>query len=555
MASRMGRSVALGLAGATLAGLVAAAAAPVASGAEKAALALSVDGAVQVTSDPKPVRGHMIPAMAVDPKNQRVLAIAEGDAIGGACTVHVSTNGGLSWRQAATPEIPPRWTECTFQNIGTLADVAFASDGTLYYAFGGYDPTTYEGQVFLARSADLGATWKTTPLPRVPRDMAKGELGLDGVPSIAVDPKDPLRVHVAWSSNWGSWTLRDAAREGKEYYWDIVMRPYVATSTDGGDSFSAPTNLAEGLRVSPEVEGVKTPPDVLVGRNGEVHVVFGERTGAGPRTDPQGDAPPAGIYVATSRDSGKTYEGKRIYSEPAPANRRTAFLWPARAASDPRTGALYVVWEQLSNAGQPVAISMMRSLDGGGTWSEPQKVNDVTPPRKITYMELFPDVSVAPNGRVDIAWYDPRHDSTVAPNPPAGANAFHDVYYTYSQDQGATWAANVRVTDRTIDRRIGPTAVGDVQGKVGVASTDRGAYIAWDDTRNGSTVNQAQDIYFTRVRLDEPGAFFSGDDGGVNPLLAGSIGLALGLAIAGGFLLVAVRRGSRLPGPTATSSG
>ena len=129
------------------------------------------------------------------------------------------------------------------------------------------------------------------------------------------------------------------------------------------------------------------------------------------------------------------------------------------------------------------------------------------------------------------------------------------MYYTYSQDQGATWAANVRVTDRTIDRRIGPTAVGDVQGKVGVASTDRGAYIAWDDTRNGSTVNQAQDIYFTRVRLDEPGAFFSGDDGGVNPLLAGSIGLALGLAIAGGFLLVAVRRGSRLPGTTATSSG
>jgi hypothetical protein len=145
MRSRVSRSVALGLAGVALAALVAWAAPPVAAGAEKAPLALSVDGAVQVTPDPKTVRGHMIPAVAVDPKNQRVLAIAEGDAIGGACTVHVSTNGGLSWRQAATPEIPARWTECTFQNIGTLADVAFASDGTLYYAFGGYDPATYEG--------------------------------------------------------------------------------------------------------------------------------------------------------------------------------------------------------------------------------------------------------------------------------------------------------------------------------------------------------------------------------------------------------------------------
>lgn len=122
----------------------------------------------------------------------------------------------------------------------------------------------------------------------MPKDLAKGELGLDGVPSIAVDPKDSLRVHVAWSSNWGSWTLRDAVREGKEYYWDIVMRPYVATSGDGGDTFSAPVNVAEGLRVSPEVEGVKTPPDVFVGRSGEAHVVFGERTGAAPVSNLKG---------------------------------------------------------------------------------------------------------------------------------------------------------------------------------------------------------------------------------------------------------------------------
>lgn len=163
-------------------------------------------------------------------------------------------------------------------------------------------------------------------------------------------------------------------------------------------------------------------------------------------------------------------------------------------------------------------------------------------------------MSVAPNGRVDIARYHTRHDSTVAPNPPAGASAFHDVYYTYSLDQVVTWAASVRVTDRTIDRRIGPTAVGDVQGKVGVASTDRGVYVAWDDTRNGSTVNQVQDIYFTRIRLDEPDAFFSGGDGGVSPLLAGAIGaigVAVGLSVAGCLLLVAVGRGRRQPSTAA----
>lgn len=520
---------------------------PSAGGQEKAVLPVAVDGAVQVTPDPNSARGHMIPAVAVDPKNQQVLAIAEGDAIVGDCGVHVSVNGGLSWRPATRPVIPPRWSECTFQNIGTLADVAFASDGTLYYTFGGYDPTSFEGQVFLARSTDLGGTWKTAALPRVPKDLSKGELGIDGVPSLAIDPKDPLRVHVAWSSNWGSWTLREAAREGKEYYWDIVMRPHVATSTDGGDTFSAPVNLAEGLRVSPEVEGVKTPPDVFVGRNGEIHVVFGERTGAGPREQPQGDAPPAGVYIATSRDNGKTYEGRKIYAEPAPVNRRTAFLWPARGAIDNRTGTIHVVWEQLSNAGQQVAILAMRSVDGGRTWSEPERVNDVTPPRKFTYMEFFPDVSVAPNGRVDIAWYDARGDITVAADQTTGASQLHDVYYTYSLDQGRTWAANVRITDRTIDRRIGPTAVGDVQGKVGIASVNQGVFIAWDDTRNGNRDTHAQDIYFTRVRLDDPARFFSGDDDPIRPVVAGSIGVALGLAAAGAALFAGLRWARREP--------
>lgn len=110
-----------------------------------------------------------------------------------------------------------RWSECTFQNIGTIADVAFAADGTLYYGFNGYDPTAYEGQVFLARSRDLGETWETTELSGVERDVDEGEFSIDALPSIAVDPHDANTVHVAWSSNWGSWTLRDEVRQGQDY--------------------------------------------------------------------------------------------------------------------------------------------------------------------------------------------------------------------------------------------------------------------------------------------------------------------------------------------------
>ena len=510
---------------------------------------VQVDGAVQVTANPSPARGHLIPAIAVDPRDDEVLAIAEGDAVGGACSVHISVDQGLTWRQASSPEIPERWDRCTFQNLGTLADVAFAPDGSLYYAFNGYDSETYEGQVFLARSHDLGESWDTNGLPRVERDVEDGEFGIDALPSIAVDPNDPNRVHVAWNSNWGTWTLREEVRQGSEYYWDIVIRPYVASSTDGGRSFTAPVNLADGLRLADDNEGVKTPPQAMVGNDGEVYVVFGEEAWAGPREEPADDAPPASIYLAVSHDGGNTYESASIYTEPTPDGTSYAWIWPARGAIDHNNGNLYVVWEQLSNAGQPVSISMIRSTDGGQTWSEPTAVNDVEQ-RKSTGMELFPDVSVAPNGRVDIAWYDSRNDPTVTTGDSElhdGGSQFHDVYYTYSEDEGQTWAPNVRITDRVIDRRIGPFDVGDIQGTLGIASIDRGAYITWDDTRNGTEVTQSQDIYFARARLVEPESFFSAGavTGGSGRLLWGAMGGALALALAGLMLFLAVRGTSR----------
>jgi hypothetical protein len=252
-----------------------------------------------------------MPAVAVNPKDERVLAIAEGDAYGGGCSLHVSTDRGLSWSRASTPDIPERWSKCVFQSVGVVADAAFGPDGTLYYGFNGFDPVSSEGQVFLARSKDLGKTWVTTGLPRIERDRDKGEFGLDAIPSIAIDPDNPQHVYVAWVSNYGTWRLRGEVLQGKEFFYDIVMRPYIASSTDGGKSFSAPVNLAENLASKGDVEQLKTPPRALVGNDGEVYVVFGEQTRAGTREAPDGGVPPPpSVYLAVSRDGGKTYQGR-----------------------------------------------------------------------------------------------------------------------------------------------------------------------------------------------------------------------------------------------------
>lgn len=74
----------------------------------------------------------------------------------------------------------------------------------------------------------------------------------------------------------------------------------------------------------------------------------------------------------------------------------------------------------MSSAEDPVEISLIRSTDTGATWSDPVAVNDVTFARQWNYPEAYPDLSVAPSGRVDIAWYDWRNDPAEGPDAEDG---------------------------------------------------------------------------------------------------------------------------------------
>ena len=221
-----------------------------------------------------------------------------------------------------------------------------------------------------------------------------------------------------------------------------------------------------------------------------------------------------------------------------------------KGAIDPHTGTFYVVWEDMTTADEPVQISTIRSTDGGRTWSEPVKANDVTPKRKWNYPEACPEISVAPNGRVDLAWYDGRNDPTFVEG--ARSNKFQDVYYTYSTDGGLSWAPNLKVNDRIIDRSFGPSSQGGIRGPVGLASLDEVAYLAWDDSRNGRPDNASQDIYFTRARTEAGTELFEASSG-TSGLTWALLGAAVALAVGGIVLsagLAATRRRPSSEAPT-----
>ena len=495
-----------------------------------------VDGAVQVNQDTGAARGHATPALAVHPDDPQTLVVAESDAYSSRCMVHVSRNGGLSWSPATQPAVPSDWQGCGFAVTGAMADLAFDADGTLYYTWSAVQQTTYQQRIYLAKSSDLGLTWDVSALPRIGPDPAKRVYGADTMPSLVVDRNDPNRIYVAWWSNNGIWNQPGLITSSEASTWcrltdnRALARPWVAASTDAGRTWGDPVDMAPG------VEHCTTEPYITQAKDGRLLAFFGQST----RALEEGKSPPAHLFFAETSDGGKTFTVKPIYEQdgnPATPTSTSDWLGDAAPGVDPKTGNIYVAWENLG-AGTPTVL-FMRSIDNGKTWSKPLKVNDGDGKRDWDFPEIFPALSVAPNGRVDVAWYDYRNDAGLKDGDRRAT--FQDVYYASSSDGGQSFSKNVRINDRSIDRRFGPK-LGSINGPIGLASTDKIAFVAWDDTRNGNTTNASQDIYFTRARYAPPDeAFAAGDDTGTSPWVAGLLGAAVATAIGGIVLVVATQ--------------
>ncbi|HWB72694.1 MAG TPA: sialidase family protein, partial [Egibacteraceae bacterium] len=430
-----------------------------------------------------------------------------------------SADDGRSWFRGGDPAMQP-WTECSRKAInGPYATLAFDPGGVLYVAFYANDPryAFEESQplhIFLARSDDGGRTFRTSFVWRSPEPVTANEgLHNNDRPMLAVDQRNPDNVYVAWMQR---------GKQGEK------PKSVIAASQDGGTSFGAPIDLSD------EMGGYQARP--AVAPDGTVHAIF---PAAG--FDPDADDPFATvrpIYHRASSDQGRTWTPQVEVDQGNAgfyANRKHVL------AVDQNSGALYAVWygnpEPLMNPLEDdVDVFLRSSRDGGRTWSDRVTVNDDADQHPVNHYD--PGIAVAPNGRVDIAWYDFRNSPYPERFPedfsaPFNHDGYQDVYYSWSDDGGRTFAPNVRVSDRIINREIGVWS-NNVHShmSVGIASTDDAVYFAWQDSRNGNEANQAEDIYMAAVRHAGPATAAPGGVPARMALAAGGAGVALGMGIA-----------------------
>ena len=477
-----------------------------------------VTAAVQITNTPSPVRAHNSPLIARNPKNGE-LVVAEVDSRGSrACQVHISTDSGRSWFAGGDMMTKP-FTDCSIgAEWGTYFNVFFAPDGTLFIPFAANDPklltaprtvTTEDDRdsiprhVFLARSTDGGRSFTTAEVYRTaqgsPDFYNKGVVG-------AIDPTNPNYVYVGW-------------RQGAFSSETSKLKNPIAASSDGGRTFGEPVDVTDAV-------GADHPWLAVDGR-GTLHVVnWGRSFGL---EDP---VPLRPINHYSSTDHGKTFE----HSVVDPGNDRS-YRTPVLVA-DPNSTKLYVTWAgsatpknvELEDADR-TEIFFRASTDGGATWSDRVTVNDDAGKGRNHWL---PGMALAPNGRIDIAWYDTRLSPVPAADP-EGEKGTTDVFYASSTDGGATFSVNMRVSDRSADRSIGVwgNSIGTA-APVGMTSTDKGVFFTWQDTRNGNAAAQSEDIYMSSIGLDgvAPLTTDAKDDDDTPAGVLVGVGLALGAGVA-----------------------
>lgn len=443
-------------------------------------------------------RGRLdsIPAIAVDPSDPKTVLVSEGDFHAGTCTLHVSTDGGVTFKSAAGDVLPksPGFDRCTPNSAGISYPMAWGQNDTLLLAlhampfnvsvpFSSRGPTS----IVLDRTQNDGATFQDA-LVRDNRPAKPANNEGAWQPHIASDAVRN-RVYVGWQR-------RNVTVPG---FTDSESRPAIAVSTDGGKTFGPPIDLLYGegdLSNIPALGNKALPtrrgPSLAVAPDG---TLFALNTQAG-RPEDGPDAPASQdlrMVLSVTSDMGKTFQHYDVQADTDGTD------YPELAVVPNATGGGYtlvIVTEDyaVDNVAGPQQVHEIitrRSTDGGKTWSPPKRVTD--DPVTDFANKFDPQISVAPNGRVDVGWYDFRNDD---------GHMLIDVYATYSNDGGATWAPNVRITDRSADRRPGFFVDGGaVRGPLGVASDNYAAHFAFEDTRNATDADPVSDIYAGSIQF------------------------------------------------------
>jgi hypothetical protein len=318
---------------------------------------------------------------------------------------YYSTNGGINWTAASLSS-----------SFGEGGDPSVVVDTNNSYYFFHLAGSTNPSSIVCQKLDSLGSTWSDGT-----------NFGLDGR---KIQDKPYAALDRAGNRLYVAWTEFDSQQVSSTNFSNIRF----SSSSDGGQTWSTPVRInalsGDCSDSSSSVQG----PVPAIGPNGEVYVTW---TG------------PNGIVLNKSLDGGNSWLAQElpVADEPGGWNlsvpgvlRCNGLPVPAcDLSSGPFRGTLYVNWCDQRNGTNDADVWLVKSTDGGQTWTAPKRVNDDPPGKEqfLTWMAVDPS-----DGVIYVVFYDRR-------NYPDDRT---DVYLAVSRDGGDTFVnALVSATPFTPD--------------------------------------------------------------------------------------------------------
>jgi hypothetical protein len=318
--------------------------------------------------------------------------------------------------------------------IGFDPAVAVDASGTYYYSYGVSDGSSNGANAISVASSSDGVNWSL----RTPVTFNSGGQ-FDDKYWIAADPNQTGKLYVGWDRNKGN-----------------NQTLFVAVSSDGGNTWTSPIKVNDGTSKFERVIYAFPAVDPRPG-NGTVYMLWL-------------DYAKNKIFVDKSTNGGLNWG-----TDVAAATTHIGFgtdigcnggrsMTPAPQMGIDGNGVIYLTYADKVGSG-PVNsgydIYLVKSSNGGATWSAPVRLNDDS----TNTHQFNPALSVRPDttGTLSVSWYDRRNDPS--------NNCSTDIYATVSTNGGASFSANARVTPVSSNYDGNPNGPGDYSGNAPFGTT------------------------------------------------------------------------------------
>ena len=463
------------------------------------------------------------PTMVRNPANAANLVVVNRiDSPRYSCALHVSADGGASWSGSPVPA--PVGAELPIRCYAP--DVAFDRGGTMYLSF-----VTLEGAgnsphaLWLSSSNDGGRTL-AEPV------QVSGPLAFQV--RLSADPDRVGRLYLSWVQ---------ADSVGTFLFATLANPVVVSRSDDGGATWGAP------VRVNPPSRRRVVAPSTVVGPGGRLYLLYLDV--GDDRLDYEGAHAGRGgpvfggrwsLVLSRSDDGGGTWLETEVDASVVPTERFVVFLPPSPSlAVDRHNGHVYVAFAD-GRAGD-ADVWLWSSPGGTEPFGPPRRVNDTRLHDRTS--QYRPRLAVAPDGRIDVVYYDRRADP---------ADVLNRVSFQSSRDGGASFEKAIELSDRAFSSLVGYGSerdLPDLGSRLDLVSTDRRVLAVWTDTRAGTESTQKQDL--ARQVVD-----ISGASPWRQPLRTGGWALVVLGSTAGLLQMMQVwkrRAGSRLRHPVSNLGG